>query len=176
MSAKQVWLLLSASLVLDCAVVAPQSRIEPHERVAVEIRGSTHVDLAPFGLPVSASDLEQRFARIVTTRLARRRSIAPTPERANAILSLRLRDLHVTEHDGDRVSLRVTAAARIETGGEDPGKPRVKWRASEYETPARPRSDWTEGEGKGLIKDIETSFAEIADQIVLGVTRSGQSK
>ena len=191
---------VAALLACGCAVVAPKSRLEPHERVAVQIRGATSgaraarggdafeqavrgaLDRgsdsvaalnAALGPLVDEREFQARFAAVVSTELSRRRTVEPTPERADAVLALRLHSLEVQQHGGDRVSLRITAAARIESGGEDPGKARTAWRASEYESPARPYREWIETDGGALVEDINAAFGHIADEVVATSLRAG---
>lgn len=236
----RVFLALVLALAAGCVVAVPKSRLEPHERVAVEIRGATATDLeasglagqtlrgttgvatafmtgclqgahgaAPLALLVCAAlgaviapvggvaygaatalpaegaaelnqtlgplvderELQARFAAAVSSALAHRRSVAPTRDRADAILALRLHGLEVQQHAGDRVSLRITAAARVETGGEDPGKPRAPWRATEHETPPRPFRDWVASDGRALLDDLDASIQETADDVVRAALR-----
>ncbi len=214
----------AGALVLGCAVVAPKSRIEPQERVAVEIRSAPGAGLtegpdarapdvatclegnrgnAEFArpicraiVPVLASadspaaavprlnealaplveerELQTRFAEVVTSRLARRRSIMPTVDRADTLLAIRLHAVEVTLHDEGAVALRITAAARVETAGEDPRKARTAWRAVEHETHPRPFREWTDSDGRATLESLDIAIAAIADAIVIGATRAGE--
>ncbi len=231
---------LALALAAGCVTAVPKSRLEPQERVAVEIRGPTATDLetrglagqtlrgtsgvatafmtgclqgahgaaplallvctalgvviAPVGgvaygavtaLPaegvvelnrtlgplVDERELQARFAAAVSSQLAHRRSVAPTRDRADAILALRLHGLEVQQHARDRVSLRITAAARVETGGENAGKPRAPWRATERETPARPFRDWVTSDGRALLEDLDAALEAIAADVVRAALR-----
>jgi hypothetical protein len=231
---------LALALAAGCVVAVPKSRLEPQERVAVEIRGATAADLearglagqtlrgttgvatafmtgclqgahgaAPLALPVCTAlglvvapvggvaygavtalpaesvaelnatlgplvderELQAHFAAAVSSAVAHRRSVVPTRDRADAILALRLHGLDVQQHSGDRVSLRITAAARVETGGEDPGKPRAPWRAAEHETPPRPFRDWVSSEGRALLDDLDAALEAIAADVVRAALR-----
>ena len=147
------------------------SRRTREVRIIQEIAAELNATLGPL---VDERDLQSRFAAAVSSELAHRRSVAPTRDRADAILALRLHGLEVQQHARDRVSLRMTAAARVESGGENPGKPRAPWRATEHETPPRPFRDWVTSDGRALLEDLDAAIEEIADDVVRAALRPHQ--
>jgi hypothetical protein len=161
-------------LACGCTVVTPKSRFEPHERVAIELRGALALELdLPEGMP-DAPALEARFADSVIRELSRRRSIAQDSSRADAVLAIRLSRVELQSLPGDQLALRITAAARVETGGEDPGKARGPWHASEYESPAQARADWSGANAPTLEAALTTGLNAIADEIVSRSIRARQ--
>jgi len=165
---------LALLLVCACTTIVPKSRIEPQERAAVELQGATNVGLDLPGSALDTDELDERFTADVTRELGRRRSVAPHRNRADALLAIKLVSVALVEQPGDFLALRITAAARVESGGENPGKPRSPWHASDYESPARPRAEWSAASGKLLEDEISAGFTQVASELVASAIRSQQ--
>lgn len=174
MSARHLRVLATLIACGCAAVVTSKSRFEPHERVAVQLRGADALELELPGGELDARALEERFAAAITRELGRRRSIAPNSARADAVLAIRLSRIALQGRPGEQAALRITAAARVETGGEDPGKARGPWHASEYESPAQPRAAWGDANAPTLDAALTTGLNAIADEIVRRSIRARQ--
>jgi len=165
-----------AMLATSCLSVAPKGRIEPHERVAIELRGADALEL---DLPASAPDaraLEERFAVALKRELVRRRSIAPDRNRADALLAVRLIRVALEASPENVAALRISAGARIESAGADAGKARTAWRASEWQSPARPRAYWSDAGGRTLDTALATGLQAIAEDLVGGAIRAKEKQ
>jgi hypothetical protein len=167
-------LAVAAALAFGCAFPAAKSRIEPHERVLIELR-SEDAALAVPGSGVDPGEIDTRFQAAIKRELVRRRSLAPNRSRADAVLAVRLIGISLQDKADANAALRITAAARVETGGEDPAKPRGPWQATEYEGPARPRSEWDAADGKMLDEQLELGLAQVADELVASAIRSKEA-
>lgn len=164
-------LLLAAACT---STIVPKSRIEPQERAAVELQGTPSVSLELPGSALDTDELDERFVAELTRELGRRRSIAPNRDRADALLAAKLISVALVEQPGDFLVLRITAAARVESGREDPGKARSPWHANDYESPSRPSADWSRENGKLLEHEVSTGFASVASALVASVIHSKQ--
>ncbi|MGH2899748.1 MAG: hypothetical protein ACRDMZ_13830 [Solirubrobacteraceae bacterium] len=174
MSSRAVFII--AALALGCAFPVPKSRIEPQERVLIELRSE---DAPSIHLPsgsLAEPEIERRFEALIKQQLVRRRSLAPSRSRADALLAVRLVSISLADKSADAAALRITAAARVETGGEDPAKPRSPWHAAEYESPAQPHSAWSASDGKMLDEQLELGLGRIADELVAGSLRAKETK
>lgn len=162
-----------AALACGCAFPAAKSRIEPQERVLIEMSA----DAPALSVPDAALDpheLSARFAALLKRDLIKRRSLAPNRTRADALLAVRLIRVSLEQKAVETAALRITAAARVETGGDDPGKPRGAWQASEYEGAARPRSEWSDV--KVLDGELGLGLERLAGELVAGAIRSKETK
>lgn len=164
-----------AALAFGCAFPAPKSRIEPQERVLIELRSEDAALIVP-GSDLDSREIETRFQALIKRELIKRRSLAPNRSRAGAVLAIRLIGISLHDKADAFAALRITAAARVETGGEDPAKPRGPWQATEYEGPARPHSEWSAADGKMLDQQLELGLAHVADELVAGAIRSKEAK
>lgn len=168
---------LATWLVCGCtSTIVPKSRIEAQERAAVELQGETVFDLDLPGSALDSDELPARFIADVTRELGRRRSIAPNRDRADAVLALKLVSVALAQQPGDFLTLRITAAARVEGGGEKAGQVRSPWRASDYESSARPSAEWSAANGKLLEDEIATGFTQVAIELVGSTIRSKQEE
>ncbi len=166
---------LALLLAAACTTtIVPKSRIEPQERAAVELQGTPSLDLDLPGSALDTDELDERFTAELTRELGRRRSVAPNRDRADALLAAKLISVALVGQPGDFLVLRITAAARVESGREDPGKPRSPWHASDYESPPRPSADWSRDQGKLLEDEIGAGFTHVASALVSSVIRAKQ--
>jgi len=166
-------LALLAALACGCAFPAAKSRIEPQERVLIEMSEDAPALAVP-GVELDAREVEARFQELIKRDTMKRRSLAPNRTRADALLAVRLIRISLEQKPDERAALRITAAARVETGGNDPGKPRGPWHASEHEGAARPRSEWSDT--KVLDEELGLGLERLAGELVAGAIRSKETK
>jgi hypothetical protein len=170
-------LALALWLVCGCtSTIVPKSRIEAQERAAVLLQGETAFDLDLPGNALDTDELSARFVADVTRELGRRRSVAPNRDRADAVLALQLVSVSLAQQPGDFLALHISAAARVEGGGEKAGQVRSPWRASEYESSARPSAEWSAASGKLLEDEIATGFTAVAIELVGSTIRAKQEE
>lgn len=170
-------LALAVCLVYGCtSTIVPKSRIEAQERAAVVLQGETAFDIDLPGSALDTDELTSRFVADVTRELGRRRSVAPNRDRADAVLALQLVRVALLQQPGDFLALQITAAARVEGGGEKAGQVRSPWRASEYESSARPSAEWSEANGKRLEDEIAAGFTAVAIEVVSSTIRAKQEE
>jgi hypothetical protein len=170
-------LALAAWFLCGCtSTIVPKSRIEAQERAAVVLQGETAFDLDLPGSALDTDELPARFVADVTRELGRRRSVAPNRDRADAVLALQLVSVALVQQPGDFLSLHITAAARVEGGGEKAGHVRSPWHASEYQSTARPSAEWSAANGKLLEDEVATGFTHVADELVSSTIRAKQEE
>jgi len=98
-------LVLVAALAFGCAFPAAKSRIEPQERVWLELSGAA-APLDVQGSNLDSREVAARFRELIKRELIKRRSLAPSSTRADVQLAVRLVGISLAAKGADDAALR----------------------------------------------------------------------